>query len=379
MTALRKEFIPVLGLTLLVVAGFFLRTNRLDYSDPDFTELWDHYYYIEMATGHPAGERFAPFEYRILNPLLASVLPFEISVNFTILNLAALTFSGVIFYYMLKAADFSKPQSVIGLLFYFSLGWAVRFNIYDFWITDPLSYAFTAAALWSILTKKDLAFALLLAAGVLAKESVLFVAPLYYTLNTKKLVDGKVLLRFITLTAPAVLMILILRSSIPTTNPQYNLPYLWETIGSKRIIQLLKDPADYIPLYTIGSFGVSFFILPFFAMKKNLTAFLKFSPFIALTYLSLLLAYNTERLLVALFPVMTILALYGIQNITDKTGVDEKVFLSLPLALIVLLLARKDWFLVPSLYDAILFLIVLAVSLQAERLQRKPGGIGIPE
>jgi len=367
----RNEFLFITGITALMLAIFFFRTDRLDYSHPDFDEQWDHYYYIEMAVGNPNRERLAPFEYRILNPLLASVLPFDLAINFTILTLFGLSASGVICYYMLKTAGFSKAMSLTGLLLYFSLGWASRFNIHDFWLTDPLSYIFIAAIMWSILAKKDLFFLALLTIGVTIRESVLFIAPLYYTIHTKKFLDGKILLRFIYLTIPAVLILFALRISISTTNSHYNLPYLWETIGSKRIVQLINNPADNLPLYTIRSFGVSFFLLPFFAIKKNLPYFLKFLPFIALTYFSLLFAYNTERLLVALFPVMTIMALHGIQSIAEKTELDEKFFVFLPLGLIGLLLARKDWLIIPSLYDAILFLIVLTVLFQTERFKKK--------
>ena len=366
-----KDIIPVLLVTLLCLVGLFLRTDRMTYSHPDFTEIWDHRFYIEMATNHPTNWYIAPFEYRILNPLLAKLLPFDVLINFTILSFGALWLTAIITYFMLRSLEFSNPLALTGSLFFLSLGWATRFNIYDFWLSDPMGFLFIVAAMWSIFAKKDPLFLLLLAIGVTAKENVLFVAPLYYTFNSKKLLDGKVLLRLLCLTAPALIILFALRMSIPTTNSEYNIVNLWQTIGLKRVQHLSKDLRDYLLLYSIGTFGVSLTLLPLFSIKQNYSLLCRFSPFIVLNYLSLLFAYNDSRIIVSAFPAIIIMALYGIKNISDKTGLHEKFFVFLPLSLIAFLLVKKDWFIVPSLYEALIFLLFLAFSLQSEWFTKK--------
>jgi hypothetical protein len=367
----RKEIILFLSVTLLVLIGLFLRTDRLTYSDPDFTKIWDHTFYIEMATNHPSNLHIAPFEYRILNPLLAKFLPFDLIINFTILSFTALWLTGIITYFMLRTMGFSIPLAFTGLLFFLSLGWATRYNIWDFWLSDPMGFLFIVAAIWSIFAKKDLIFLLLLAIGVSAKENVIFVAPLYYTFNAKKMLDSKVLFRSLILVAPALLILLALRIYIPTTNDGYNVANLFQTIGSKRIQQLLKDTGDYLLLYSIGTFGVSLIFLPLFSIKQNLSLFLRFSPFFVLAYSSLLFAYNTERLIVSAFPAVIIMALYGIKSIADKTGSYGKIFIFLPLSLIALLLIKKEWHIVSSLYEALILLLFLALSYQSDWLIKK--------
>ena len=126
----RKEITLVALVTLLFMIGLFLRTDRLTYSHPYFKEMWDHRYYLEMATNHPSDVRFAPFEYRILNPLLAKLLPFEVSINFTILSFVALWLTGIITYFMLRTMEFSVPLAFTGLLFFLSLGWVTRFQYF---------------------------------------------------------------------------------------------------------------------------------------------------------------------------------------------------------------------------------------------------------
>ena len=367
----RKEIMLVLLVTLLGLIGLFLRTDRLTYSHPDFTEIWDHCFYIEMATNHPSNLHIAPFEYRILNPLLAKLLPFDVLINFTILNFAALWLTGIIIYFMLRTMGFSTPLAFTGLLFFLSLGWATRYNIYDFWLSDPMGFLFIVGAMWSIFAKKDLLFLLLLAIGVMAKENVIFVAPLYYTFNSKKILDGKVLFRSLYLIAPALIVLVALRMFIPTTNEEYNIAHLMQTIGLKRIQHFSRDARDYLLLFSIGTFGVSLTLLPLFSIKQNLSLLWRFLPFIALTYSSLLFAYNESRLIVSAFPAFIIMALYGVKSIADKTGFHEKIFILLPLSLIVLLLGKKGLFVVPSLYEALILLLFLAISLQSEWLTKE--------
>lgn len=356
----RKKIILVSLIALLIMIGLFLRTDRMTYSHPDFIKDWDHHVYIDMATNHLS--HIAPFEYRILNPLLAKFLPFDLLINFTILSFIALWLTGIITYFMLKTMGFSNQLALTGLLFFLSMGWATRFNIYDFWLTDPLGFLFIVATMWSILAKKDLLFLLLLAIGVIAKENVIFVAPLYYTLNSKKLLDGKVMFRASYLIAPALLVLFAIRILFPTTNAEYNAATLLQTIGWSRIQNL---SIDSLLSYSIGTFGISLIFLPFFSIRQNLPYFFRFLPFIALTYLSLLFAVNTSRLIVSAFPAIIVMALYGIKSIIDKTGINEKLFTLLPLSLIFLLLIKKEWYIVPSIYEAIILMIFWALSLQS--------------
>ena len=57
----------------------------------------------------PPAQSEAPFCWRIMTPLLAKTLPFDIQTNFLVLAFAGVWLTGVaIIYYMAKAFSFSK-------------------------------------------------------------------------------------------------------------------------------------------------------------------------------------------------------------------------------------------------------------------------------
>ena len=107
--------------------------------------------------------------------------------------------------------------ALFSFFLFFSVGWAVKQNVFDFWLPDALGYLFTLAAIYAIYKKHDLLFVLLLSVGVLAKESVVFVAPLYYTINAARLIDLKLLRRTILFTIPALLALFLVRFRHPST------------------------------------------------------------------------------------------------------------------------------------------------------------------
>lgn len=64
--------------------------------------------------------------------------------------------------------------------------------------------------------------------------------------------------------------------------------------------------------WTIGTFGV-LFILPYLS-RRNLRTLRLFGAFLVLVYAQLLVANNTERLLVLAFPVFVLMSLEGLRH-----------------------------------------------------------------
>jgi len=75
-----------------------------------------------------------------------------------------------------------------------SLGYVLKFNPYDFWLTEPLAFLSVAAALLRVVLRLDIGFAICLAIGVLAKESVFFVVGLHDGLPAKRPVGSAAVL-----------------------------------------------------------------------------------------------------------------------------------------------------------------------------------------
>ena len=202
-------------------------TRPLTYDNPEFDfKGGDHHKYIAMATDNPFGYGKAPFNRRILTPLLAQVLPFDIQRNFQVISFFGIFGTGVAAYYLVKAFGLSAALATTGMLMFFSMRWATEFIIADFWLSDALSYLIMVLCVYCIVTNRDALFALLLVIGALNKESIILVAPLLYTFRARGLVDLSAAARTVVVTLPAFVVLIALSLGIPQENSYSALGFL---------------------------------------------------------------------------------------------------------------------------------------------------------
>lgn len=363
-----KEVWAVLLLCFGCLLYLYLRTPGITSEHPDYRLAWDHHHYIAMAS-EPLFEYYiSPYSWRILNPLLAKFLPFSIELNFRLINFIALWGTSLFMFLILTRLGFSKILSLFGSLLFISIGWAVSHNFYNFWLTDSLAFLFITAGLWAILAKKDLLFLIILFAGVAAKESVIFIAPLYYTLNVKRIFDRSLLIKTVLLTLPALSVLIALRILLPSLNGNeayvsslpllqreahlYTFDYIIQNIALKRLHDF--SFSEFI-IYTTGTFGITLIFLPLLFIRRNFKTFLQFLPLIFMSGLSLAFAVNTERLLVTAFPVFIIMAAGSIKELAGRIKFAELYVLLLPLALIYLHGIKNAFVLSYLLESAVLF------------------------
>ena len=169
---------------------FYLKTDIMNYTHPHFSNPWDHHKYIFMAETNPFDFHIAPFCWRILVPFLASIMPFELITNFLVITLTSISLTGYVMYKIGEIVFNERLWSFVLMLSYFSIGVTTKFLIYDFWLVDPLAYLLITVGIYSILKRNEGMFVVVTTLGALTKEIVLFILPLYYTLNTKKLFDN---------------------------------------------------------------------------------------------------------------------------------------------------------------------------------------------
>jgi len=226
------------------------------------------------------------------------------------------------------------------LLFY-GLSFAVKFNMWDFWLSDPLAFLFVAIAVLFILDDRDWLAALALAAGALAKESVIFVVALLYGFRATAVWDRRAATRAAMVGLPALVVLVVIRWLIPAWNahPGYiatlakpirlnahNLPtyapwfVLRETIAAR-----WQDPLTWV-VRTVSAFGLIPVVLACSGGKRNLRLLIRSSPFLVLVLSQELFALNTERLLVLAFPAVVLLAVGGAQRLHER-GVPVGVLL----------------------------------------------------
>jgi hypothetical protein len=330
-----------------------------------------------MASNNPFGFHVAPFCWRVGTPLLAKALPFDVERSFFIISFLSVWMTGVVVFYLARRFALSRWAALSGMLLFFTLGYAARANLYNLWKPDPLAFLVITLAIYCIASRKDWQYALLLAVGVAVKESVLFVVPLYYTLNAEKPLDHRLALRTLLLALPSALVFIALRSFIPMRNEDiayigslpvtltqvqlgsstYDLGRLWNEIGVPR---LQSVSVDALLGYTVGTFGVVAATLPLFSVRRNISIFIRFLPFLLLVFAQVLFATNVERLLVFGFPAIIIMGLTGAEAVAKTLRVKDWTLSIVLGGLIVVSLTRMWPFIVPPSYEALLFLIYLA-------------------
>lgn len=321
-------------LASFILLKLFIKGEVMFYNHPHFPLPWDHHKYIFMALTNPFDFHIAPYCWRVFVPFIASFLPFTLSVNFLLISFISIVITGY-FIYKISLVYFDKIEyGISALFFYYSLNFAVNYLLYDFWLVDAFAILLIVISLYAILIKNDFIFGVTLILGALTKESALFVIPLYYSLNSNKIWNIQLFFKTLILSLPALIVFVIIRILIlqMNGNPEYlsnlneiltvvyngksNFNYLtaFYEIGIVRIknfnISLLEE-------ITIMSFGILIF-LPFLSLRENSKLFIKYAPFLCLTYLQIFFAVNTSRLIIIAFPFFVIASLKGIRKMIIK-------------------------------------------------------------
>lgn len=343
------EFLAVSGISLPILIALAFRTNLVTYNNPAFSRPFDHHKYILMASTDPFGFHLAPFCWRVLTPLVAKLLPFGLEWNFFLITFVSIWMTSVTIYYLAKQYDLSRIYALLGTVTFLSMGFVTKSLLQQFWYVDPLSLLFITMAIWSIVARKDGLFVLLLALGVADREEVLLVAPLYYSLNAQRLIDVQLIKRTVLLALPAIGVFFGLRLLIRPLN--HDAAYLrslppvdrvvWSVHGRRHtsfnyqqiIMAGLRNPlyalARFLPRirYSVRS---ALILLPFFAFFRRFDLLLRFAPFIGLTFAQLLFIAD-NRYLIGAFPVLVLLALFGMKGLVNWLGIQASYLIGLPL------------------------------------------------
>lgn len=346
--------VTAVALSLLLL---WARTAKLTAADPAFILPADHHIYRWMAEHAVGSFHVAPWGWRLLGPAIAGALPVPIMSAFQILTFAGLLVAAVATYATARVLGFGALLSAVGVLLFLSLGYAVKFNVFDFWLADPIAFAFVAVGFLLIVLRQDLAFAVCIAVGVLAKESVIFTVALYYGFRAERPIDPRVALQTVAVALPALAVLLGVRLAIPAQNGDGS--YLAtlsgpirsnaRTVPSYDLLALLRqtiakrDSFD-TTVRTVSALGVTVGLLAVLGAATARKLLVRAAPFLALVTVQLLFAFNTQRLVVLAFPVVILLALEGILWLTDVKGMPLLPFGGLAFTTYALaLLSLREW------------------------------------
>ncbi len=187
-TLLKNAFMLVGVILVSVFALFFL--SKI------VTIRWeifgDGIQYVKMSLDN-FYQLSAPFCHRMFVPWFAHYLG-EPPNAWLILNCAFMFLTGIGLYYFLREFKFNYLECLLGVwVFYMShLGHIHWWRIYN---VDTASFFTIVLAFLAMKKGRDDWFAFILFIGVLFKETILLVVPVYYFINATKVLDFRVLKR----------------------------------------------------------------------------------------------------------------------------------------------------------------------------------------
>jgi len=388
----RKEFLVLLLFCCVMTAFEAARGTLLAPGDPEYSQPIDHHKYLYMATQNPFGFHMADAGRRVAVPFIAGLLPLPILRSFFLLAYLSISLTGVVVYYLAKAAGFSRDWAFCGTLLYYGCGVASKYILTRLYLTpEPETFFLVGLLLLLIYKKWDLAFGLVLLLGVTVKETVAYAGPLFYTLQARRWWDSRMAGRAVLVGAPALAALLAIRILIPAWNddPNYTstLPDelrivhagdthsdLWHNFELVMEERRTTRALDQIRMLSFGAVGI-LFVLPFLDLRRNASLLLRALPLFALSYLTTLFAFGDQRRVAFAYALFILMSLNGMTVLARWMGAEAKHFLPLFLLLALLLLVQRNSWMTP--YDLQSFLFLAYCGGLYYWLQQRPSP-GVP-
>jgi hypothetical protein len=286
----------------------------------------DHRRYIEMSKGRgnydrPALAAERPFSQRIVVPALvrgATQVGVDRDVAFFALTQLCLVGFLYVVYRLLADHGLSLRWCAAGVVLAGSLPGAVRWYSYQYWMTDPLALLLVALAFLLIRRGSIAALFAVTVVGVATRETFLLVVP-YFVLYRLRTCGFRDAVRVgLGLAAVAAGVVVLLQVAVPSL-PGAPFGTLLAEVTRWRVANLF---ANQLYFATFGSFGV-LLVLIGVAPERTRAHFATHWEDLAVVvavYGSLLLARNTDRLLVYALPVLLPLAVANLRDRTARAG-----------------------------------------------------------
>ncbi len=187
---------------------------------PWFKMSPDAVQYLAMTTRQPAD---VPFRYRILVPLLASLLPVPPDTGLRIVNYTSLAVTYIVWFKLLMALAFNRYLASLSIFATFtSLGHLLIYQ--NPYLTDSFAFMWLSFIFYSAIQNNSMLFLLSSIAGVLTRETCLFGLPIFTTRR-------KVFTALIACVASIMLTMLVLFAGIPALQTSVETPYFSSAPG----------------------------------------------------------------------------------------------------------------------------------------------------
>lgn len=119
-----------------------------------------------------------PYTFRVLTPTLVYLLPVDTATGFAVVTLTGLWLSAIVLYLFLRALDLHPWVGVAGVALFLGSGATTRALTTPTYV-DALTYLTELAGFYFLQTRRERLFAASLVLGVLNRETVLLLVPVY--------------------------------------------------------------------------------------------------------------------------------------------------------------------------------------------------------
>lgn len=191
----------------------------------------------------------APFCYRPIVPLIASVLPLQPNTSMNVVNAALLLLSLLILHNILSLPGVQPWKRLLGDgLFVFSFPLFYYGTIGG---VDPGALFILTIGLWAILQDRPVATLAIIAIGVLVKETSVLLIPVWLT---RLLLQGKPLRHVVSYGACAATSVILASWAIRTAAPEST--YVWVPSLKRLIFNSTRSRSWVSMLLSFGAPGV---------------------------------------------------------------------------------------------------------------------------
>ncbi|MBM3470057.1 MAG: hypothetical protein FJX73_04595 [Armatimonadetes bacterium] len=282
---------PIVRDILLVSLACLVAIPLYGRIEPDSARFakWDLHLYRRMADAAPglALDVRPPFVYRILGPYVSGILPMERDSAFLLVTLSAALLVPLMLYLLLcRAGVRSRNAALAAVLLVFNK-WLFGFAVWDYFQTgDLLSLLSIMLLLWAAYTSRWPAFGLILALGVLTRETVIL-APLVvlvYLLESGRWQTERRAFLISLVPATLIVLTLVLAANAHGASPLYYAGAAWtywhSVLDPQAWVRLLVSafaPVSLLPLLRPGRtweiLNKSRHLLLLYALAVGLVAF----------------------------------------------------------------------------------------------------------
>lgn len=303
-----KKFVEYLTIIILPILTYLIWGIFFYYFNP-LVPLKDAANYKLMAEFPFSPQVSAPFCYRILTPFIAYCLPLDTFASFFCLNMVFFSLTAVIFYFFLKKLHFNRTYSFLGELLFVVGSITNIYLIHNYIMVDHLNQLLFLIGCYILLNNskkskdKDISLLLILILGILNKETILLLIPIYFAVIDDKLVNR--FYRTLLISCPAILIYFCLRL-LPCTETYEG---IW------LLFHLENLPST---LYNIFLAFGPFWILAFFNFQ-NKNTFLRRSYWVIPVFIAqIIFASNIYRLIFLAFPIIIPLGLIELKRYNKR-------------------------------------------------------------